>query len=799
MFDSPQPRIIGLGGPRLDPVHQRPQLPEPAQPELVAGAGERRQQRIEAPARLAGSRLGVDLKAHEEMSHERARLGGRVSVRRGVGDRCVEDRFGIRESPGVGQRRAELGQQQPPGPRAGEHQRRCPLEQADRCRQVVAGQRRTSGGPEPIPGPHRQAPVSILGGGLDLEVALQCLLEVIAAELGMLGGVPLAAAIEPAGMTLVEVRAHLLGDPFVGGVTNQDVVEAVCLLAFEVRPPGVDELAPGERIEAGVEAVVLLLGHQLGQGAAVKGAPLDRRPLDHRALIRGQSVDACGEHGLDRRRNGAGAVARLGPHRHHLLEEQRVALGGLEQPLPLIRGEVGAPLDPLEQCPGFGRGEGRERDHDAALAADTGPRGALLEQLGTGEADEQQGDAGGERRDVLEQLEERRLGPVDVFHDDHEWPAPRDRFEELADRPPGLLRGDAAGCEAGSSCDLRRDELGLLVRSTAARGRGQRRLRGRSGEPPRYLCHRPVGDPLPVGKAAADGRRRHVAKIGAERPDEPGLADTRGPDDGDEPRRRGRSDLVEGLAQQSQLGLTTDERCHRAIRRLGGAGGYGHEPPRLHRRRLALEGEAVDRRQLRVRADQTRRLIADQHLAGGCGTLESLGDVDRIAERRRCSAGGLADDDLAGVDAGPHLEPLPPTPFELRVQVRERGPHLERRPRRPQRVVLVGDRDPEDGHHRVAHVLLDRAAVPGDHVMGLVEPAPDELVQRLRIEVLAELREPANVGEKDADHLAGAGARRADRGERRAAARAEARIPCNCPAARRADGHGFSLRRVTSG
>ena len=105
----------------------------------------------------------------------------------------------------------------------------------------------------------------------------------------------------------------------------------------------------------------------------MKGAPFDRRPLDHRALIRRQSVDACGEHGLDRRRNGAGAIARLGPHRHHLLKEQRVSFGGLEQPLPLLRCEVGASLDPLEQRPGLGRGEGRERDHDAAIAADLGP------------------------------------------------------------------------------------------------------------------------------------------------------------------------------------------------------------------------------------------------------------------------------------------------------------------------------------------------------------------------------------------------------------------------------------------
>ena len=37
--------------------------------------------------------------------------------------------------------------------------------------------------------------------------------------------------------------------------------------------------------------------------------------------------------------------------------------------------------------------------------------------------------------------------------------------------------------------------------------------------------------------------------------------------------------------------------------------------------------------------------------------------------------------------------------------------HLDRRPNRAQRVVLVDLREPEDGHRRVADELLDRAAV----------------------------------------------------------------------------------------
>ena len=64
--------------------------------------------------------------------------------------------------------------------------------------------------------------------------------------------------------------------------------------------------------------------------AHVEAAPLDRRILEHRALARVEPVDARGEHRLDARRQRAGR--RLRAHCHELLEEQRVALGRLDDP-----------------------------------------------------------------------------------------------------------------------------------------------------------------------------------------------------------------------------------------------------------------------------------------------------------------------------------------------------------------------------------------------------------------------------------------------------------------------------------
>ena len=49
--------------------------------------------------------------------------------------------------------------------------------------------------------------------------------------------------------------------------------------------------------------------------------------------------------------------------------------------------------------------------------------------------------------------------------------------------------------------------------------------------------------------------------------------------------------------------------------------------------------------------------------------------------------------------------------LEFLVEDDEASAHLVGRAHRPERVVLVGDRDTEDRHHRIADELLDRSAV----------------------------------------------------------------------------------------
>src|SRR5215211_3110109 len=75
-------------------------------------------------------------------------------------------------------------------------------------------------------------------------------------------------------------------------------------------------------------------------------AAYDGGPLDHRALVVAQLVEALRQQGLDRRWHRHGhrrfAVVGLGEHRGHLLEEKRVPFRRLPYPAHLARPRLAA-------------------------------------------------------------------------------------------------------------------------------------------------------------------------------------------------------------------------------------------------------------------------------------------------------------------------------------------------------------------------------------------------------------------------------------------------------------------------
>ena len=105
--------------------------------------------------------------------------------------------------------------------------------------------------------------------------------------------------------------------------------------------------------------------------------------------------------------------------------------------------------------------------------------------------------------------------------------------------------------------------------------------------------------------------------------------------------------------------------------------------------------------------DQRPGRLADQHLARAGRLLEARRHVHGVADDQRLARRGVAGEHVAGVHADPGLD---------LAQRAHRVAHLERRPHRPERVVLVDDGDPEHRHERVADHLLDRAAVALDRL-----------------------------------------------------------------------------------
>jgi hypothetical protein len=126
----------------------------------------------------------------------------------------------------------------------------------------------------------------------------------------------------------------------------------------------------------------------------------------------------------------------------------------------------------------FRRRERLEQDRRRVHLA-TAPRGPLLEQLRTREAEQQHRRVPRRLDEVVEEVEQRRLGPVDVFEHDDQRPLTRENPEELAHgpeelgrRPSRLRRADRAGDAVGDllRIGLALEQCGDRIRRRAARG-----------------------------------------------------------------------------------------------------------------------------------------------------------------------------------------------------------------------------------------------------------------------------------------------------------------------------------------
>ena len=157
---------------------------------------------------------------------------------------------------------------------------------------------------------------------------------------------------------------------------------------------------------------------------------LDRGALDHRPFGRREGVEARREQSLERRGNTDIAVG-LRPKRDELFNEERIPLGGVKDALARLLVDVSHE---------FGGLLGREWFEHERVGVRTRrrPGRPRVEQLGAPGA-EKQYRRGSEVRDVLHEVEERRLGPVQIVEDDEERPLRCEHLEIAPSRPLGLL------------------------------------------------------------------------------------------------------------------------------------------------------------------------------------------------------------------------------------------------------------------------------------------------------------------------------------------------------------------------
>jgi hypothetical protein len=154
--------------------------------------------------------------------------------------------------------------------------------------------------------------------------------------------------------------------------------------------------------------------------------------------------------------------------------------------------------------------QGLEQDRGCVHLA-AAPARTDLEQLRPRDTQEQDGGLAGPVSEVFDQIEERRLAPMDVVEDEDDRALTSELLEELPHGPERVLGRarlgptEQAGDEPGRSLRLvRAGEDGLELGPGDSRRVGVEDRRG----PVDHLGQREERDPVPVGEASATENRR---------------------------------------------------------------------------------------------------------------------------------------------------------------------------------------------------------------------------------------------------------------------------------------------------
>ena len=443
-------------------------------------------------------------------------------------------------------------------------------------------------------------------------------------------------------------------------------------------------------------------------------------------------------------------------HRDHLLDEQRIAFRHIGNAIPDVQCGLGL-TEQLRDQTVAGRLVQRLELARGASTGALAPVRMPLEELRPADAEQENRNGRRVARHVLEQREERRLGPLGVVEHGDEWAGVCQSREKRSDGPETLLNcssrfqkprelGDRLGDSA--RIFMRREQrlqLRHCVIRTVALADATCLLN--------HLRKRPERDPLAIGKAAPAEDRRPLTETGEELVSEPRLADPGCTDDRNEAAALLRDASLERPLELGKGVLAADEgslqpRCWFRHRRDADQSVRGDRillPFQPHRRHEL----GFDRP-----AHEPERRLPEQDLAWLGALLQTGRNVRRVA-RHEVALGEVAlSSDLACIDPGPRRQDDPVALLEVLVQTRQRLSHLDSGSDGAQCVVLVELRQAVHRHDGIAYELGERAAVSLDDRFDALEVVRQDVRERFWVEPLAQTCRVDDVGEEDRDGLA---------------------------------------------
>ena len=276
--------------------------------------------------------------------------------------------------------------------------------------------------------------------------------------------------LDPRRRGSVQVGAPRTRDLPVGDVAHEPVAEDVLVLAGHGGATlALDELLADERVHGRVDGRRIGFAER-GDRTDPEDAADDRRVLERGLLLGRQRVDPGGDQPLDRLgERQVACVCRPGVLRGdpgELLGVERIPAGPLEQRRLHVRRQHRLGEQRVDEACGLVLRQRRQR-HRRRVQLASAPARPPRQQLGPRRADEEHRHAGRPLDEVVDEVEQALVGPVQVLEDEHERPAVAERLEEA---PPGRERLGARVaaalallCLADQRAQIGHDPAGLLL------------------------------------------------------------------------------------------------------------------------------------------------------------------------------------------------------------------------------------------------------------------------------------------------------------------------------------------------